>query len=193
MKSETKKALIFGGIAAGVIGFVIYTRNKNQKEAELILSYINQLPSQVDKSAAAQQGIDTVKATKFDQNRLHVLDNNGKALYGKYSTPAIKSAITSIVTDLHKSMNRAGTDTSLFFKAFSRIRNKNTMGFVDQIYKALYKEYLFEAMKDESALNSTAYGVFSDKTKYDIAIPLLSEGYWHPSIAKWLNSISLYN
>ena len=193
MKAETKKTLIFGGVALGVAGFIIYTRNKNQKESEAILEYISQIPSQVDKSAATSQGIYTVLKTNFDQNRLHVIDSSGKDLYGKYSNSAMKNAISNIVVDLHKSISGAGTDTKLFFKTFQRIRNKNTMGFIDKIYKGMYGESLFEAMKGETALNSTAFGVFSDKTKNDLAIPLLSEGYWHPNIGEWINRISLYN
>lgn len=193
MDAKKKKALIFGGIALGIGAYIIYVRKRNEKEAAALLSYISQMSSQVDKSAAAEQAIKTVEATKFDPDRLHVVDASGRKLYGKYSDPRIKNAVSEIALNLNKAMSGLGTDTTSFYKNFSRIRNKNTMGFINTIYKSLYGKTLFERMKEEDKLHNTSFGVFSDKTKYDMNIPLLSDGYWNPNISKYLTSISLYN
>lgn len=191
--NKGQKIALLGMAGAGVIGFLYWQSKKNAEEAKLILDYINQTPSQVDKNAAAEQGIKTTEATKLDKTKMHVIGANGKDLFGNYTNPAIKDAMTKIMVDLRNSMSGPSTNTELFYKAFFRIRNKNTLAEINRLYKILYGETLFEAMKGESALNSTTYGVFSDKTKYDITIPGLSDGYWHPKIAEYLSRISLYN
>lgn len=187
------KITLFAVAGAGVIGYLYWQSKKNEEEAKLILEYISQSVSQVDKNAAADQGIKTVENTKFDPKKMHLIGTNGKDLFGDIKNPVIKDAMAKVVVDLRNSMKGAGTNKELFYKAFMRIRNKNTMGIINSAYKGLYGETLFEAMKGESDLNSAAYAIFSDKTKYDLMIPGLSEGKWAPPIADYLSRISLYN
>jgi hypothetical protein len=47
-------------------------------------------------------------------------------------------------------------------------------------------------MKGEFALNNVQYAALSDKTKYDIAIPFLSEGKWHPIFAQYFQNLKDY-
>lgn len=187
--------LLIGG---GVVGFLYWQSKKNEEEAKTLLDYINMTPSQVDKNVAAESAIKTTENTKLDPNKIHVADASGKDLFGKLSDPKIKDALGNIMFELKESMSNvnkpiSGTDVKRFFKAFTRIRNKNTMGLVNNAYKGFAGEKLFDAMKGESQLNSTAFKVFSDKTKYDLMIPGLSDSHWSPAVSEWMNKISLYN
>lgn len=188
LSPKQKKVALYLGITAIAVGYLIYRRNKNQKEATALIEYINTLPSQVDLSLATKQGMDAVRGTKIDLNKLKI-DN----LSGSYATnPKVKDAIAKAVVDLYASMKGVGTDHKKFFNVLARIKNKNTLAFVDKLYKLMFKEGLFEAMKDETALNNVAYAVFSDKTRNDIAIPFLSEGKWHPIFATYFNNLPVY-
>ena len=111
------------------------------------------------------------------------------------SNPTISPWCTSTETSL---------TTALFLYFFTRcsalktiilsntIQSKNTLAIVDKIYKGVYNEGLFEAMKDEAALNNALYTAFSDKTKYNIAIPFITEGKWHPVFAAYFQSLKDY-
>jgi hypothetical protein len=180
-------------LGSGVLAFLYYQSKKNQEEANTLLDYINMSVSQVDKNAAAEQGIKTAENTKLDPKKIHVADESGKDLFGDLQNPAIKTAMGNIMFELQQSMSGAGTDQKRFYKAFTRIRNKNTMGLINNAFKGLTGEKLFDYMKGESALNSTAYKVFSDKTKYDLMIPGLTDSHWAPAVSEWLSKISLYN
>lgn len=182
--------LLIGG---GVVGFLYWQSKKNEEEAKTLLDYINMTPSQVDKNVAAESAIKTTENTKLDPNKIHVADASGKDLFGKLSDPKIKDALGNIMFELKESMGGGGTDTKRFYKAFTRIRNKNTMGLINNAFKGFAGEKLFDAMKGESALNSVSYKVFSDKTKYDLMIPGLSDSHWSPAVSEWMNKISLYN
>lgn len=184
---KQKHIAIFLGIGAVTIGYLIYARKKNQEEASAMLQYINSLPSQVDLSDATKQGMDAVRGTKIDFNKLSIGN-----LKGSYTNPKIRSAVAKVVVDLYSSMKGAGIDIKPFYNALFSIKNKNTLAFVDKIYETMYKEGLFEAMKGESGLNNVYNSVFSDKTKYDLSIPFLSEGKWHPLLAKYFNDLPIY-
>lgn len=192
MTTKQRNIAIFAGIGAITIGYFIYTRKKNIEEANALLEYIATIPSQVNLSEATQQGMDSVRGTKIDLNKMAIIDANGKLLKGAYSTPAIKNAIAKTVSELKSAMQGAGTDVKTFSKYLSKVRNKNTLALIDQVYKAMFGEGLFEAMKDESALNNANYVVFSDKTKYNIAIPFLTDGHWHPTLSTYFNSLPVY-
>lgn len=186
--SKNTKTAIYIGIALATVGFLFYRQKKNKEEATILLDFIAKMPSQVDLSKATDTAIVDVRKTKYNPNKIKI-DN----LYGAYKTnPAIKKAIANTVTELYASMKGVGTDEKPFFKALNRIKNKNTLMFVDLVYKAMFKQGLFEAMKEEVSLNNVQYGVFSDKTKYDLAIPLLSEGKWHPALASIFNRLPVY-
>lgn len=182
-----KKVAIGISLSVVAIGILLYYRNKNQKDATAILDYVAKMPSQVDISQATDAGMELVRGTKIDLNKMKI-DN----LYGAYKNALIKKAIANTVVELYSAMKGGGTDVKAFMKALTRIKNKNTLAFIDKVYNAQFKEGLFEAMKGESALNSVTYAAFSDKTKYDLAIPFLSEGKWHPALASYFNAIPTY-
>ncbi len=192
MTTKQRNIAIFAGIGAITIGYFIYTRKKNMEEANALLEYIATIPSQVNLSEATQQGMDAVRGTKIDLNKMAIIDGNGKLLYGAYKTPAIRDAIAKTVSELKASMQGGGTDIKTFAKYLSKVRNKNTLALIDQVYKSMFKEGLFEAMKDEASLNNVQYVVFSDKTKYNIAIPFLTDGHWHPTLSVYFNNLPVY-
>jgi len=182
-----KKTAIYLGITALAVGYLMYVRKRNKEEAAAILEYINVMPIQNDASASTKQGMDAVRGTKIDMNKLSIGN-----LKGAYSNPAIKNAIAKVVVNLYSTMKGGGTDVKVFAQALSSIKNKNTLAFVDKVYASMYKQGLFEAMKGEAVLNNIQYGQFSDKTKNDLAIPFYSEGYWNPSLAKYFNNLPIY-
>lgn len=187
MTPKQKQIAIFVGIGAVTIGYLIYARKKNQEEATAVLQYINSLPSQVDLSEATKQGMDAVRGTKIDFNKLAI-----GTLKGSYTNPKMRNAVSKTVVDLYSAMKGSDTDTKAFYGALFNVKNKNTLAFIDKIYKAMFKEGLFEAMKGESKLNSVYYSVFSDKTKYDLAIPFLSDGKWSPVLSTYFNNLPIY-
>lgn len=191
MKPENKKIAIYLGIAALTIGFLIYRRKQNEKEAGALLDYISKMPSQVDLNKAAEQGIKDVQDVKLRTDRVVVKEGN-KIVTGPVSDPKMKGYLANYVQRLHTAIDGPSTNTKEVFEVLSRIRTKNTLKWVDTIYKSMFKEDLFKAMAGESSLNNPIFAVFSDKTKYDLQIPFLSEGKWHPSIAGWLNNLPVY-
>lgn len=184
---KQRNVAIFVGIGVITIAYLVWKRKNNEKEAGAILEYINNMPSQVDASDGAQQGMDIVRGTKIDFNKMKV-DN----LSGSYKNPAIRNAIANIVTELYASIKGGGTDIKNFTKQFDRVKNKNTMAFIDKVYKAQFKEGLFEAMKGEVALSSPYYAMFNDKTKYDMIIPFFSETKWNPKLSAYFENLPTY-
>jgi hypothetical protein len=192
MTTKQRNIAIFAGIGAITIGYFIYIRKKNNEEATALLEYIATIPSQVNLSEATQQGMDAVRGTKIDLNKMAIIDSKGKLLKGSYKTPAIRDAIAKTVSELKASMQGAGTDAKSFALFLSRVRNKNTLALIDQVYKAMFKEGLFEAMKDEASLNNVHFARYSDKTKNDIAIPFFSDAHWHPNLSAYFNTLPMY-
>lgn len=184
---KQKKIAIGVGISVIAISFLLYARSKNKKEASSILDYISKMPSQVDLSSATDSGMALVRGTKIDLSKMKI-DN----LSGAYKNKDIRNAIAKIVTELYASMKNVGTDVKSFTNTLSRIKNKSTLAFIDRVYKASFKEGLFEAMKDEWKLNNPGYAQYSDKTKYDIPIPFLSESKWIPTLSNYFNNLPTY-
>jgi len=182
---KQKNIAIFVGIGAIAIGYLIWKRKKNEAEANALLEAIGTSLSQVDTNEASVQAIQQIQAMNIDPKNLKV-DN----LVG-YS-PKMRDAIANISTELYLSMKGAGTNLGNFAKQLNRIKNKNTLAFIDKIYKEAHKEGLFEAMKGELALANSAYAMFSDKTKYNIVIPFFSEVKWHPKLANYFNNLPTY-
>ena len=185
LTSRQKNIAIFVGIGAITIGYLIWKRKKNEAEANALLEAIGVSLSQVDKNEASAQAIQQIQAMNVDPKKLKV-DN----LVGH--SPKMRDAIANITTELWASMKGGGTSLNKFSEQFKRIKNKNTLSYIDKIYKAQHKEGLFEAMKGEFALANSGYAMFSDKTKYDLIIPFFSEVKWHPNLANYFNSLPLY-
>lgn len=187
LTQRQKKIAIGVGISVIAITFLLYNRNKNKKDADAILDYISKMPSQVDLSSATDSGMALVRGTKIDLSKMKI-DN----MSGAYKNRAIRNAIAKIVTDLYSSMKGANTDVKAFANTLARIKNKNTLAFVDMVYKSSFKEGLFEAMKGEFALNNVYYVMFSDKTKYNLAIPFLTDAKWAPQLSAYFNNLPMY-
>ena len=179
--------IIYGALAVGAIGYLLYVNKKNKEEGSVLLQYINNMPSQTNLTQATEQGIASVQNTKVDTKKIRI-----NKMIGDYKNPKIRNEIAKTVTELWASMKGIGTDNKAFWNALSKIQSKNTLAFVNQIYKSQYKETLFEAMKNESALNNKGYAVYSDATKYDIMIPLLSGSHWNPLLATYFNNLPVY-
>ena len=162
LTSRQKNIAIFVGIGAITIGYLIWKRNKNEKEATAILEYINTLPSQVDLNQATEQGIKDVQDIKLRTDRI-VVKEGGKIVVGSIKDPKIGGYIANYVQRLNTAIKGAGTDYKELFEVLSRIRTKNTLKWVDTIYKTMFKEGLFEAMKSETLLNNVNYNNYMIK------------------------------
>jgi hypothetical protein len=187
MNAKQKKySLLIGGVLV-LTGVYLYWRRRVKKEGESLLAYVNSMPSQVNLTEAAEQGIKDIKAVPFDANKLKV-DN----LSGSIKDTKIKNALANVATELYAAMKGPGTNVSSFAKNLNRIKNKNTLKFLNELYKALFKEDLFQAMKSETSLNNTTYALWSDKTKYNMMIPGISDSHWNPVLAQFFNNLKIY-
>lgn len=185
---KQKKVALFVGISVVAIGYLLYRSKQNKEEGTLLLDYVNTLPSQVDLSKNTDTGMTDTRNVKVDWSKIKIGN-----LSGDYKTnQQIRNEVAKVISELWASMKGVGTDVPRFMGALFKIKNKNTLSIVDQVYKLQNKEGLFEAMKGESALNNINYAVFSDKTKYDLTIPLLSEGKWSPALSVYFNSLPVY-
>ncbi len=88
-------------------------------------------------------------------------------------------------------MKGGGTDTALFISIFSKIRNKNTMRLVNDVYNAVHKESLFKAMMGEHTLYNSQYAFYNDNNTIWQSIPFIN-GHWFPSISKFLQNLPDY-
>jgi len=187
---QKKYAIIVGALVVAAGGYY-YWRRKVSLEGDALLDYVKSLPSQVDLSKATEQGIKDVEDVKLRTDRVVVKDG-GKILAGPVGNTKLKNLLASYAQRLHTAMAGAGTNTKEVFAVLDSIRTKNTLKWVDAMYKGVFKEGLFDAMKGEAALNNVQFGVFSDKTKYDLAIPGITESHWHPALASYFNSLPIY-
>lgn len=186
---KQKKIAIGVGISVIAIGFLLYSRSKNKKEASAILDYISKMPSQVDLSSATDSGMNLVRDTKIDLSKIKI-DN----LSGAYKNKDIRNAISKVVVELYASMKGVGTNRTQLLNSLNRVKNKNTLAFIDRVYKAMYKEGLFEAMASESLLNNKAFNLFSDKTKYEVFYKptFMLDSKWAPEFAPYFNNLPIY-
>lgn len=175
-------AVVFGSI----ILYAVYRNKRGNDISSALEDYINKSYTETDISKGGDEAISDIGKIKIDFNKMHIGN-----LYGKYSNPAIRNELAKTVTELWASMKGAGTDLKPFYQNFSKIKNKNTMAFIDTVYKAMHGEGLFQAMKGEISLNNSQYGQFSDKNPLLSNIPFINS-YWHPTIAKYLTKLPNY-
>lgn len=193
---QQKKIAIFAGIGAITIAYLVWKRNKNNEEAQALLNYIANSKSEVNLSEATQQTIDEIKNIPIDKKVFEMLAvipfdkpfNTSNALIGKYS-PQIRNALSKIVVELYSSIKGVGTDSKAFYKALFRIRNQRTLALVNYLYKQMFKEDLYTAMADESALNSAIFAKFSDAEKNLIVIPFYTDKRWNPNLATYFKTL----
>ncbi len=192
--SINKNIAIGCGIIAGAgIVYLAYRKIHGDALAKALNKYIDaNIYSQTNPTKAAEQAITKIESMKIDTNRIHIGN-----LYGKYSdNPAMRDALAKTATELFDSINGAGTNLTKFFSAFFQVKNKNTMAFINLVYKSLpinkTKESLFKAMAGEIALNNTANSIYEDD-KWQVVIPFFSQNRWTPVISNYLSGLSDYN
>lgn len=184
---KQKKVALFIGIGVIAIGYLLYRSKKNKTEGTALLDYVRTIPSQVDLSKNTDTGMTDVRNTKVDWSKIKI-----GTLSGDYKNPAISNEVAKVISELWASMKGASTDVERFYKALFKIKNKNTLAIVDQVYKLQNKEGLFEAMKGEWALNNVNYAIYSDKTKNSLMIPLLSDSKWSPVLSVYFSGLQTY-
>lgn len=193
MTSKNKKLAIIGGltIAALGVGYLVYKRRVNKINSGLMLEYINELPK--ENTAAAQTNIQNQisssvineinstsasalkgKALIFD-NKSYILGKNDKEISDK---------AVSITTGLRDAMAGVNVLSNVdeFMKSFSRIGNKNAMVYINILYKARFKETMWEAINAEKWLY---LGTFKKLDVLNVAdLP-----NYHPSITAHLKKL----
>lgn len=174
--------IVFGSI----IVYAVYRNKKGNDISKALEEYINQSYTQTDITKGAEEAIADVGKIKVDLNKIHIGN-----FYGKYSNPAIRNEIAKTATELWAAIKGAGTDMKPFWNNFSKIKNKNTMAFIDSVYKSLHGKGLFDDMRGEIMLNNSQYGRFSDKNPLFSNIPFINS-YWHPTIATYLTKLPNY-
>jgi len=187
MSKKSNIAIISALVVVGGISYLVYRKYRGGKEVSALTDYIDGTYTQTNLSTGGDEAITNIGNIKIDPNKIRI-----GSLFGNSKTTAIRDAIAKTVTDLRTSMQGGSTDTKLFYSAFYRIKNKNTMAFVDAVYKVLFKEGLFEAMKDEYALYNSGNAFFNDDNTILKSIPFLSKGNWNPFIAKYLQALPDY-
>lgn len=186
MEAKNKRNIVLLSLLAGTITFILIRRKVNSVQARALLDYVNAMPSQVDLSSNVDQGIQSTLSTKPDWNKLKI-DN----LVGPGNNTAIRDAMVKLVTNLNVAMAGLGTNDKAFYKELFRIKNKSTLASVNTLYKAVYRESLFDAMKAESKLNNMYFAVFSDKTKNSLYIPGISESKWSPILSVYFSNLPI--
>ncbi len=186
--TKGNKILLGIGIIGITAGYLYYRSKQNEKEGQALLDVINGSMTQNDLNKATGEGIQQTKALKPDPTKIAIGN-----LKGNMRDKKISDAMAKLNVELASAMMGAGTNKEKFFGALKNIRSKNTLNLMDQVFKAQYKEGLFEMMKGEQAIFNPAFGKFSDKTNNLIdTIPGLNEGYWNPALAQWINRLPNY-
>lgn len=186
--TKGQKILLWLGVGGVTIGFLIYRSKQNEKEGQIILDYINKSMTQNDLSKAVDEGIKSVQGTALDPSKIKLTTASGNI-----TDPKVSDAMAKLNVQIYSAIKGISTDTKSLFNALLQIKNKNTLAFMDKVFKAQYGQGLFEMMKQEYLLYNTTYGKFSDKTNNALdTIPFLNDGYWNPAIAKWINSLPNY-
>lgn len=192
----SKKAILIisGTVLVGGVSYLIYKKWKGDREVTALSDYIaNKTYDQLNTSAGADQAIDNITNTKIDTNKIHI-----GGLFGVDSPNSpIRAAVLKTVQDLNKAIKGGGTSVTAFLNAFYTIKNQNTMALVDAIYKGIYKEGLFDAMKKEVILNNPLNKMFDEnqglaRTLLLPSIPSI-KGSWIPQISQYLQNLPEYS
>ena len=180
MTTKNKKIILgtsVGVIAASVI-YLLYKRSVNKKNSELMLEFISELPKTnttesrkefFDKTTEdALKQIDTTDMTKIPTKEFIVDGITYKSITDLNKT----GKMNEIVTNLNKSFSGALTDLSLFGKTFPRLGNRSSMIFANTLYKQVYKETMWDAIRGEKQLYGGLLNKFvpADLANYNLGI-----------------------
>jgi hypothetical protein len=193
MTTKNKKIILgtsVGVIAASVI-YLLYKRSVNKKNSQLMLEFISEIPKTNTTSAVQDLGnkitysvlnqIDTTDMKKIPTKEFIV----DKTTYKSISDLNKTGKMNEIVKDINKAVSSIkGTDTDLFFKSFARLGNRSAMIFANTLYKSLYKETMWDAIKGETAL-------YNSDLKKNLADPFNIAGLtdYNINIVNYLNYI----
>ena len=170
MTTKNKKIILgtsIGVIVAGTI-YLLYKRSVNKKNSQLMLEFISEIPktntsgavqelaNKVTKDALSQ--IDTTDMTKIPTKEFIVDGITYNSIVDLNKT----GKMNEIVRNLNKSFSGLGTDLVLFGKTFSRLGNRSAMIFANTLYKQLYKETMWDAIRSEKQLNGGSLNKLSD-------------------------------
>lgn len=144
--NRNKKIALIGGITiVGVITYVLINRARKQKEVDLILKYLGQTPNLKD----AEANINALKEMSADFNSVPA-DKKKKALADLQKLGA--NGLTKIATDMYNSMQGAGTNTDMFFKALNQIPSLFIFKNVELVYNKNFKSDLLKDIEGEAKL-----------------------------------------
>lgn len=144
--NRNKKIALIGGITiVGVITYVLINRARKQKEVDLILKYLGQTPNLKD----AEANINALKEMSADANSVPA-DKKAKALADLKKLGS--AGLQKIAKDMYDSMQGAGTNTDMFFKALNQIPSLFIFKQVETIYNKSYKSDLLKDIEGEAKL-----------------------------------------
>lgn len=188
MTTKTRNILIGVAIFAAGAGLLYYRRKQASAEADALISYVNGSVTQNDTDKAVGELMKKVDDVKFIKNKVNV---DGKTGWNV-------NAIVDVTRKLHDAMSGLGTNVPVFMANFKRIKNMNTMYFINQLYTRLYGEGLFDAMKGETKLSGGGtpakfinIGKWIATPVLAAFIPSINEG-WNEDIKNHLESLKPY-
>lgn len=188
-----RTAIVITGavLLAGTAGFLVYRSKKNEEEGQALLEFLKSARAldQTNATKAANEQISAVQALKLDPNRVRI----GK-LSGKLTDKPIKDLMAKTNVEIYSAMKGLGTDNSAFLRALGQVKSKNTLAFIDKVFKVQYGEGLFEMMKGETKLNNKEYCAASEKTNSMLrqVFPMFGTACWVPWLGAWMNKLPDY-
>lgn len=178
MTTKNKKIILgtsIGVIVAGTI-YLLYKRSVNKKNSQLMLEYVSEIPKTNTIGAVQELAnkltynvlsqVDTTDMSKIPTKEFIVDKKTYKSITDLNKT----GKMIEIVKDFNKSISGVGTDTDLFFRTIARIGNRSALIYANTLYKSLYKETLWNAIRDESDLMNNKVERFAGMPDYDATI-----------------------
>ncbi len=193
--NKTTPVVIGIVLIAAAGGYLVYRSKRNAAEGEALLAFINASVDETNATKAANDQIKAMSAVKVDPNRIKI-----GTLSGKSSDQRIRDLLAKTNVGIASAMQGAGTDTIGMLNALKNIKSKNTLAFIDKVFKAQYKEGIFEMMQGEKAFFSQAFCKYSEKTNTTgnqmigqmFPIVAATTGCWAPWIAEWIYRLPEY-
>jgi hypothetical protein len=166
MTNKNKKIIIGTSmvVLTTIIVYLIYKRNLNKKNSELMSNYIDELPK-INTQSAINETLN--KDTDAAQNQttgayqdiakkynppVVILDGRRLNLANPTESKIARDLMANILSNLGASMSGLKTNTKEFDRNFKRIGSYSAFTYLNSIYKIIYKEDLWSAIKGESKL-----------------------------------------
>lgn len=195
----TNNAKIITGVVVvgAATGFLIYQSRKNEAEGKELLDYLK--TSVLDQTNATKAAADQIKnidaiqsgtgPVKMDPAKIKIGNLSGNA-----KDPKIRDLLAKTNQELASSMKRIGTDQTAFFNALKNIKSKNTLAYIDKVFKVQYGEGLMKMMSGEQVFFNPSWCKYSEKTNTAMValFPAFSNGCWTPWLAEWIFKLPEY-